>query len=268
MLVSNIAGLAWISYTSLNALCFVWASQSPRALRRFFEGFAKLDRFGGALTNIAKVGKIMMALVIFFWLTLVGNLSLNFYTIFFSQVANSSDSTTSAAVISQTLSVKPPMIGVYAYSLFALFGQTIWIFMALLEVTTSALIYNEFSLYCTFLRKKYRVQSSRRWVADLGNTNGIPLTSFAKDRERFLQMTRIVEAADNVFCLRNAASFACDIVLLCVLIYTMLYYSQHDGRSWLNAFVLWVSLAVADLMVICFCGTLVLHGVRTMVKSG
>jgi hypothetical protein len=79
-----------------------------------------------------------------------------------------------------------------------------------------------------------------------------------QERLRFQQMARIVEAADSGFSIHQAASFACNLANICLMLYVVFYYPAFVQTDvvW-GCFVFWFFYAVLDISVVITSGILI-----------
>ncbi len=66
--------------------------------------------------------------------------------------------------------------------------------------------------------KLYRASFSTKF-----NQFGCSHTVFENERKRFIEMTRIVKAADSFLSIRNASAFSFNVINICVLLYILIY---------------------------------------------
>lgn len=122
-----------------------------------------------------------------------------------------------------------------------------WLFPVCLELGIGWLLRTEFDLF----RKAF----SARLAAERGQTKSIET-----ERKRFLEMTKIVEAADNCLAIHHGAVFLCDIANICFMLY-MLAYLPTPPTSIAVSFSLWVVAWLADMAVVCWVGITIDSGV-------
>ena len=260
--INYVSGLIYTFQNVLTSICLLRASHTSKALRKFFLTFKNLDHFGGAFSNLTRVRNILnIALaclltyyvlysIVYFYMVF----ELKFYTLINPNIAlNNSDNVTGTRRDNdEGLSYVGYNI---LYCFYSLFGQALWLQINVLELCFSLLIYNEFLLHSKHFKAKLQIESD--------------LTSFFEfERHRYLHMLRLVQAADNTLMLHHAASFCCDVGLLCLLTYGILYFPLLSlSNSLLSiAYLLWITFAIIDLSIICFCGSLVCIGVSRTIN--
>lgn len=89
------------------------------------------------------------------------------------------------------------------------------------------------------------------------------IQSFEMERKRFLEMTKIVEAADYCLAIHHGAVFLCDIANICLMLY-MLAYLPTPPPTIALSFILWMTAWFADMAVVCYVGIAIDSGVRVL----
>ena len=241
IMLSSLSFLIWLLLCALNATAFLKASHQPENEHKFFRGFAKLNRFGGAFICPIKTRKYIIMGTILMWIIVLINFAIVSYLLFGTQLFDMQTSDPFTADDGLPFLV---LKGVYCLCMFYL--MTVWVFPSALQLSMSILIYKEFSLFRESFRSK--MSKDKRY---LGN-------SLELDRRRFMKMLRIVEAADGCLSLHQSATFLCNIGNICVLLYNILYYPSFAKDPIIaSAFVFWIFFGVADICVVILSGVLV-----------
>ena len=241
IMLSSLSFLIWLLLCALNATAFLKASHQPENEHKFFRGFAKLNRFGGAFISPIKTRKYIIMGTILMWIIVLINFAIVSYLLFGTQLFDMQTSDLFTAADGLPFLV---LKGVYCLCMFYL--MTVWVFPSALQLSMSILIYKEFSLFRESFRSK--MSKDKRY---LGN-------SLELDRRRFMKMLRIVEAADGCLSLHQSATFLCNIGNICVLLYNILYYPSFAKDPIIaSAFVFWIFFGVADICVVILSGVLV-----------
>ena len=247
-LVLFTASIANFALCAMNALCFIFAAEYPKALRKFFFAFSDLSKYGGSFTSVSWLRELSISYCIIFWVSWAFGIAFVFYIIFSGQLFvtvyptdNISDPT-----LLQVISVASALLLCY------LIGC--WILINGLQIILGVLIYNEFKLFNAAFSSK--VDNDRRFQDSLENVKG-----------RYLIMTRIVEAADCTLSLHQVASFVCDIINICLQLYYVCYYSSMATRADSVGYVTFgLTVSIVDVAIICTSGILVIQGVSTLVN--
>lgn len=238
LLVNSLASLCFLAENVLKVTCFVIASHRLKAMRKIFTGFEKLDEFGGCLTNLTKVRCILTWTCVSFW---------TFYFCFIAAYAYFLFATPYMDTVIPSLGTTgPPSVGFkILYSAFVAYELPVWPIVNVFELTMGIVIHSEVSQFCKSLRAKTEVK---------GRFNG----SLETERRKYTQLTRIVEAADRSLSLYHASSFCANIIILCLLIYNMVYMPGNLRAAWICfAYMIWILGAFFDLCIVCFSGTLI-----------
>lgn len=126
---------------------------------------------------------------------------------------------------------------------------------------------------CTSLRKKYlEIVCEISWIwylcrestyfrralsARIG-ANGTGLSNLDKEKRYFVQMARLIEAADRCLATHHGASFGCNVANLCLLMYSVIFYPNFNETA---AFIIWLISCCLDVLAVCFGGIMVYIGV-------
>lgn len=240
MQINNIAFLVWLAENVFKATWFVCASQWISALRKLFICSTQLDEFGGLKTNLVRVQRILTIICLAFWISFTCFLFVFFYLtlatpVFDNLVPNAFNGDDASLLFAMKI----------LYCLFTLFELPQWPLLLVFELTVAIVISNEFRLFYKSFGDKCDAKGQFR-----GSLEG--------ERRHFAQLTRVVEAADRSLAPYHAASFGCNIVILCLIIYNLVYYPILTVTAWaFFSYVVWILAAFADLCVVCISGTLV-----------
>ena len=251
IMLGSLTFLIWLLLCALNATAFLKASHHPKNEHKFFRGFTKLNRFGGAFVCPIKTRKYIVIGTILMWIIVLINFAVISYLLFgtqFFDMQTSDPFTAADGLPFLTLKV------VYCLCLFYL--VTAWIFPSALQLSMSILIYKEFSLFRESFRSK--MSKDKQYL-------GI---SLEHDRRRFMKMLRIVEAADGCLSLHQSATFLCNIGNICVLLYNIIFYPTFAKDPIIaSAFVFWIFFSVADMSVVILSGVLINSSVSNFIYN-
>ena len=131
---------------------------------------------------------------------------------------------------------------------FGVFGLQ-WIFPYCFSLCVSIHIYLEY--------KQFFKAFKRRLHAHLS----LLQTSIEIDKQRFVQMTRIVEAADKIIALHYGASFAITVACFCLNLYMVAYYSKIAQVGIATAFLM---QSLVNTILNCTSGILINTAVRCL----
>ena len=247
VIIYNLLSTIWILQCAVNIISIVKASHNFNALPKLFLLFDKLQsEYGGILTNLSKFKKLSTIVCVFLWsFYILGVVS---YLYIFC-----SSSTQLFQVVAPTGFAEGTtyaMLMKISFAVLNLYGQPVLIFLTAFEVLVAYFISTEFRLSCKSFSNK---------IDDKGHFSGC----MESERRRYLEMTRIVKAADRSLSLHYAASFSCNITTLGLLIYSLLYYPDVSGQMFSAiAFTSWGLASTIDLICVCISGISVKTSVR------
>ena len=221
-----------------NSLSFLRNSSNPKFIRKFFQSFEELNRYGGRFTRPSQLKKIVFVSVFVAWILFLCNATLIAYILVSTDVLN--DVFAKLRIPSSDSWLKGLIIFI------VILEQLQWIFPDCTEVCITAMIYREYRLFYKSFAKK---------VHKLFQFHG----SIEEERKRFVVMARVVVAADNMLTLHHGAVLACNIINLCVLLYVI---ACKTDSSQMAIFITWFSLCLGDIIIVCICGILVKTAVR------
>ena len=237
-LLSGLSMSIWTLLCALNATSFLVTSLKIKNRQKFFMGFTKLK--GGPYITPAQVGKYVCISTVISWAIIAFNFALLGFFIFGTELFE--------VLVTDPL---PPTyttgrIAMKFIYLFLFFYQTaMWIFPSTFEICISLMLSKEFQLF----RKSFWTQVSR---------NGGYLDNLEAERRRFLDLLRILSAADRCLSFHHIAAFGCDIVNACLILYIIIYYPfLLKVPTALFAYVFWLVSVTLDVIVVCICGILV-----------
>lgn len=242
MRINNIAFLVWLAENVFKATWFVCASQWMSALRKVFICSTQLDEFGGLKTNLVRVQRILTIICLAFWISFTCFLFVFLYLTLATPVF---DDVVPNAFNGNGNDASPLYVMKVLYCLFTIFELPQWPLLLVFELTVAILISNEFRRFCKAFSDKCDAKGQFRGCLEL-------------ERRHFAQLIRVVEAADRSLAPYHAASFGCNIVILCLIIYNLVYYPILTVTAWaFSSYILWILAAFIDLCVVCISGTLV-----------
>ena len=245
-MMTILAAVCWMLLMSLNATNMLRTCHNPIYRKQFFYGFEKLKDIGGTHTNPKRLHSYCITVNIVFIVIFLINVGLLNYGMFFTHsfdivLTNLIDDKTDDQTV---LIVKSINIIVTIYM------SALWLFPISLEMVIGFLLYQEFKMFGHSLVAKVR--------------NGqYFMSTFEVERQRFFEMSKIVTAADKCLAIHHGAVFACNIGIICLMLYILAYLSQStDAVS--ATIIFWLVTCVLDMAVVCVVGILVNSEVRTV----
>ena len=234
--------LACFSFALLcaaNAVSFLKHSHNSKHVRKFFRGFDNLNKYGGPFTQSVQINKMAKCAAIISCIVYVFGVGIISYAVYLTELFN---------VILGGFGLEPssPIMKIIMTAFVCFLGFQ-WIFPNCVELCFGIHIYWEFTKFYESFRE--RMRSDRGQLKE----------SIDIDRQRFVEMTRIVEAADTILSIHHGASFASNVVNLCLILYMVAYYSTVAQVSFIIAYSIF---CIADIVVICISGILIKSAVR------
>ena len=229
--------LSCFSYALLcivNAFSFLKNAHDPKEVRKFFIGLDKLNNYGGPLVQATQINKLAKYVVAVSCVIYCFTVCVLIYAIFRTEVLY---------VVLKGFGLEPtnPIIQT-VMAVFVSFLVLQWVFPNSIELCFAMHLYKEYRQFYKIFTKRIRANHSQ-------------LQEFIEDdRRRFVQMARIVEAADKVLGLHHGASFASNLANLCLELYMIAYYSSSAQVS---IFIALLLLFMADIVIICVSGILI-----------
>ena len=244
-LLYNLVMTCLLILCGTNAIAFLLVSNNDKSVRKFFTGFQRLNKYGGPFMCPVKMKKTIMIGTTICWACIIVNICLTSLITFTTTALDilSSDPFLDAGSVDH-------LIIQIVFIFVVMFLTATWIFPSGVELCIAILLYKEFSLF----RKSFSSQ-----IADDGRFLG----SLEKERCRFVEMCRITAAADDILAPHHGASFACNIISICLLLYSLVYYpSVTQSPALTSAYVFWLFGSFTDMIISCFCGIIVNSAVR------
>lgn len=241
VLISSITVVIYFALCALNATSFLRTSHNPRSIRKFFTGFVKLQKLGGAVVCPIKTKKYILIGTVITWLFVVINHAIVSYLILGTQFFDTtvSDPLDPAANPTAVLVLK------IAYFFFFFYLNALWMFPSPLQLSIAIIIYKEFGFFSKSLHKQ--MTKDKRFTGSL-----------EQQRRRFEQMLKIVAAVDSGLSIHQAASFVCNLANICFFLYIIIYYPTFlESFLVMLAFIYWFVYALADIIVVIISGILI-----------
>ena len=246
MFLTFAGGCSYLLQT-VNVISFMVASHDNKALRKMFICFSDLSKFGGPYIDPSWLKKLAAVVCILCFVSFA--FAIMFIT---SMLVNRSPL---AFIFPKTQIAEENILLVSILSFFfEIYIVCCWISCSFLELFLGIILYKEFILFAKSLKRK--VNSSEEQI----------IQHFELDRKRFLEMIRIVKAADRSLFLHQAACFGCNVIGLCLQFYVICYYASKIQSS-VAAGLLTFGLTLLDIAVVCTSGILVTAGVSIIMKS-
>jgi hypothetical protein len=222
---------------AVNIVAHLRNGHRPNHVRKFFLGFERLNRFGGTYTSASQARKISMVVTIFCLIIIICNFGMLGYVVFKTRlliVLFEGFGMSEKNVLMETgMLVLTCLLMVH------------WIMPNGVELCISSLLFLEYrAFYKAFVSK----------IDKYGEFEG----DLEVERQRYVAMSRIVEAADRILALQHGASFGCNIVNMCLLLYTVTYYRSE---AQVIVYVFWFILVSGEMAIKCTCGILVNYAV-------
>ena len=242
-------GILFYGQCAMNATCLYIASYRQKAFTRFFIGLMNLEKYGGIYTQPHQLRKIAATICYIALLIFVMLMIFNVFLIFATNVMGSliprvlvGDSETFywLRLLKMTMD---------------LYFTACWLLTNCLVMMMGYLIFNECTLYCKSFSMKL-------------DTFGRCQATFENERNRFIEMMRIIKATDRTVSMRQVTSFGCNLVNICVLLYVVCYYPQlGSAQTVLGSYAYALSTSIVDVIVTCSSGILVSRGVSSNVLA-
>ena len=249
VMLSNISFLAWLILCASNSTSFLLACHFPCNERKFFRGYAKLNRFGGAFIRPSDIKKYVTCFTIAAWVVVC----INYLFVCYLLYSTGYFDMMTVGVFSEDTTAYVALKIVYCFLM--LYLEVLWIFPSAMQLSLSVTLYKEFSCFSESFRAKM-------------STNKSYLGNLEVDRRRFLKMLRMVEAADDSMSLHQSSSLVCNSVKICLLLYNVIYYPsvpQNPAVVIVSAF--WLCLDVSDISVVIISGVLITSSVSSVYAS-
>ena len=219
---------------------FLKASYDSKCLHKFFLKFVKLNNFDGVFITSKEVEQIAFIATLICWVGIAMNICITSILTFKSTTF---DTLTSDPCVDPATMCHLVMKSTFV--LLARFLTAMWIFPSAIDFCTALLLHKEFYLF----RKSFAAKITRE---------GQYLGSLNNERRRYLQMCRLMEAADDVLALHHGASFSCNIITICLIMYSIIYYPFLSQNTPLTIFyVFWLFSSITDMVIVCSSGILV-----------
>ena len=232
--------LIWLTQCGCNAISFFQLSHQSNKFQKYITGFNNLEKYGSTFVCPIQVKKYIVIGVGIMWFAAVGNIAFLIYFTFDSDLMN----VLITDPVPQSNALSWLMLKCF-YVINFIYLSVLWIFPMILELSLCLLLYVEFTSYKRSFRSK--LMSSGKFAGSL-----------EIERQRFLEMVRIIRAADRCLSLHHGASFSCEITNFCLLLYSLIYYpSIMENSSTFFAYLFWIFAAIADLALVCISGILV-----------
>ena len=248
MFLTFAGGCSYLLQT-INVISFMVASHDSKALKKMFVCFSNLSKFGGPyidpswLKKLAAVCCILNCIGLAFAMTLITWMLVNRSPL--------------ALIFPKTQTVAEENILWVSILSFFFMGYIVccWISCSFLELFLGIILYKEFFLFAKSLKRK--VNSSEEQI----------IQYFELERKKFLEMIRIVKAADRSLFLHQAACFGCNVIALCLQLYAICYYASKIHSSAAAGFLTFgLTVSVLDIAVVCTSGILITAGVSILMK--
>ena len=238
--ISAFVLIFWLILCGCNAICLFQLSHHSNKFQKYIIGFNNLARYGGTFVCPKKAKRYIFTGVVIMWLAAAGNIAFLTYFTFDSDLYDTlitdpvSQSDTFGCLILKCIAV-----------INMIYLSVLWIFPFILELSLCLLLYFEFAHYKRSFRSKVMPDGKLTGCLEI-------------ERRRFLEMVRIVRAADRCLSLHHGASFSCGIANFCLLLYSLIYYhSTMQNASIVIAYLFWIFTAIADISLVCLGGILV-----------
>lgn len=248
--LNNVVSLALVV---VNAASFIAASHSRKALEKFFICYNRLHLYGGPYVTYKWLKMFLTAFCVGCWIALVPAM------IFLSIVTTLDPSYSLFAAVLEANTYSPG--ATFLNILFMAYISACWTFNACLELSLAIIIYRETTLFARALKQKYTNTANTFALNNISVAQNT-CSDLEQDRKRYLEITRIVKAADRSLSLHQAGAFGINVASICLQVYNICYYP--DGRVKPNAaatYTFGLLLCVSDIVITCTSGILVVSGV-------
>ena len=230
---------------TLNVVCLIVASHNRKAMKKLFASFTALHNNGGLFIRYKWLKKITIASCVTCWsFIIIATILLAYnslkihdkslFTIIPLEFVGGATSHFLQNIVSVIIEI---------------YFTTILVLIDCAEMLFALILNKEFCLFARSLDSK--LHAMKQLMPD----------NLENERQRFMKMIRLVESTDNTFFLHHSASFACNIVIICLGLYIVCYYPDILNRG--NATGLYVGglfMCFLDIATVCFSGIMVTNG--------
>ena len=238
--INVLTAISWTLLCALNTTSGVKASYSPRDQRRYFGGFTKLEKLGGPYIQISSVGKIVKISTCVVWVFYAVKITSFVYAIYMTPLFD---------IIYVTFTPLSNLVNVMVIKCclmaLILLLELQFTFPIGMELTASIILSKELNMFKKALVKQ---------IACKDNLH----IDFEDKRRYFVEIIRLVKAADRCLATHHGASFGCNIANLCLLLYSIIYYPRLAQTI---PFTIWLVSCIFDIIGVCIGGILVNIGV-------
>ncbi len=226
----------------MNATCSFAAFFKQKAMKNFFNCLSNLDKYGELFTEANWFRKLCRIFCYAVWFVFVLCTAFSIFLLFvYSPNYLIPNNLVSAQIAIYMLQ--------FVTALFIIYFTSSWLFTNCLLLLVSILINKECKLYRISLNNKLSLLGSSKII-------------FENERNRFIEITRIVKAADRSFSLRQATSFGLNIINICVLLYVISYYPKDTrDQNIFSTYFVWLVICSSDVIIACLSGILITSGV-------
>lgn len=219
---------------AINSTSLARASHSRKGIKKFFVCLDELDKYGGLITPLPWLRKLAIGACVIVCISFFFATPFTIYVMFSTNVID---------ILMASYTIIPVKI---LYSLAEAYFIAVWLLVNAFELSIGIFLHHEFKLF------------QKSLAARTNLTTGRFEGSLERERERYVLMTRVVRAADNILSVHQAAALGCNVVSICLLLYLMLYYPSfvmNEQAGFFSAF--WLLVCTADILFVCVSGILV-----------
>lgn len=236
LLMNILSAVAWTSLSALNATAGLRASHQPKQQRKFCRGFGKLQQFGGPYVQLEGARATARHVTVAIWVVLAIKMVSFGYATFL---------TTLFDPIFETFVPQSNVTGTLIIKIVFLCQVT------LLEMQFNLLNGLEFAFTIVLFKE---LGAFRKTLADAIDDEGCYHGNLETARCHFVELARLVKAADRCLAIHHGASFACNTANICLLLYAIIFFpAQYQTPP----FIFWFITCLADIIGICVCGIVI-----------
>ena len=253
----DITGVNPVSFSFLNqdvfyiqcassATCLFIASLKENSLKKFFVCLSNLDKFGGVYTNPSWFKRVAFIFSLFAWLLFIFTEIFTLYIMFEKHLLSS-------AIPRNLVEDQATFNWLQLITILCtIYFSCCWFLTNCFLLLIGILLNKECQLYTASFSTKLNQFAQNQAM-------------FENERMRFIELTRIIKAADRSFSLRQATSFSLNVFNICVMLYVILYFPDlAKDHNLFNPYLFWLMTCFCDISIACISGILITSGVSIL----
>ena len=234
---------------TVNILCFLVAMQGEKALANVFIRFNNLNNYGGSYVSREWLNKIINFSCLASWLLVAVEIAVTFS---YDMISTSNRSSLNNTYNNSSQEQFRSQNWFSAINILnQCYNSVSWIFMSCIEILFAIILHKEFVLFARTIKSN----------CIKGDTQ--PEENLETKRKRFVEMCRLVNAADKSLRLHELACFGCNTANICLTLYTVCYFGRDipSGSNTFGFYVFGLLSYLIDIAVACCSGILISSGV-------